>query len=161
MCCEWLYIYIYIYDRNSNLNLHIRIFWKSRGSNPHPHKWVRLFENGDYDWAEYLSSILWMIIMLLHFVVSKMCFGYWPRTTKKQGKLINVLSYPVRHGKLTQKSFGYMCITYIFDNTLHQLFVDIYKDHHEVLTIYLFWGCRRGYVGNNLEIFCSKKKKKM
>ena len=48
--------YIYIYDRNSNLNSHTRIFWRSRGSNPHPHRGVRFFGNGDYHLTEYPSG---------------------------------------------------------------------------------------------------------
>ena len=49
-------IYLFIYDRNSNLNSHTRIFWGFRGSNPHPHRGVGLYGEGDYHWTECLSS---------------------------------------------------------------------------------------------------------
>ena len=41
-------MFFLIYDRKSNLNLHTIIFWESWESNPHPHRGVELFGEGDY-----------------------------------------------------------------------------------------------------------------
>ena len=83
---RFAFIYLFfIYDRNSNLNSHTHIFWRSRGLNPHPHRRVGLFGDGDYYYAEYPSS------RDLHiYIYITRCFILWSKTAQKGKYKLNV-----------------------------------------------------------------------
>ena len=65
---------VFIFDRNFNLNLYVRIFWGSQGSNPRPHREVRLFGERDYHliefpkWLGALSLVMQYTCFYVHIV---------------------------------------------------------------------------------------------